>query len=326
METGTAFGCLSVGFAFVAACALATAAAAEVDAERKRAAAAQLEASPFRSGLAARRMRNGFSFCLPLARRLLEWKHLRDMMAECVWLLEERGWATTSEALFSVCMVAAALLALAVGVVSGSPITAVAVTACAAGLVAASAKTAWEKRTAAMRETVPDALRAMRVCFQAGLSLLQTLNQVAAEMKGPIKALFQRGAHQLETGSTASVALGALRAGTSVPELSFVAVALDVQHQTGGSMAQVLDAARDTVESELALERSLRVQTAQAKLSARIVTVMPFVLIALFSLVSEDFLAPFFASAAGVALLVAALVMQIAGVLLVRRMLQVEVA
>ena len=91
-------------------------------------------------------------------------------------------------------------------------------------------------------------------------------------------------------------------------------------------MAQVLNAARETVESELALERSLRVQTAQAKLSARIVTVMPFLLIALFSLASNDFLAPFFTSIAGMAMLALAFSMQVAGFLLVRHMLKVEVA
>ena len=90
-------------------------------------------------------------------------------------------------------------------------------------------------------------------------------------------------------------------------------------------MERVLDAARDTVEGELELTRSLRVQTAQAKLSARIVSVMPIVLIALFSLVSEDFLAPFFSRFAGMTLLGIAVGMQVAGIFAVRRMLKVEV-
>ena len=108
-------------------------------------------------------------------------------------------------------------------------------------------------------------------------------------------------------------------------ELAFVAVALDVQHQASGSMKQVLDAARDTVQSEIELRRALRVQTAQAKLSARVVSVLPFVLIAVFSLVSEGFLDPFFASPMGMALLAIALGMQAAGIVAVRRMLAVEV-
>ncbi len=103
-----------------------------------------------------------------------------------------------------------------------------------------------------------------------------------------------------------------------------MAVALDVQHQSGGSVASVLDSAREAVEGELALQRSLRVQTAQAKLSARVVTLLPFVLIALFSLVSKDFLAPFFSSVAGLALLGLALLMQVGGVVLIRRLLRTQ--
>lgn len=125
-------------------------------------------------------------------------------------------------------------------------------------------------------------------------------------------------------GESVSDALSALAEVEGVPELRFVSVALDVQHQTGGSVAPVLDAARESVESELELARSLRVQTAQAKLSAQVVTVMPFILVALFSLMSPGFLAPFFQSLAGVGMLALALGMQLAGVLLVRRMLKIE--
>lgn len=90
-------------------------------------------------------------------------------------------------------------------------------------------------------------------------------------------------------------------------------------------MQRVLEAARETVESQIELRRSLRVQTAQARLSARVVSIMPFVLVAILSLVSEGFLMPFFESFAGLVLLGVALGMQAAGVLVVRRMLAVDV-
>lgn len=176
-----------------------------------------------------------------------------------------------------------------------------------------------------MREAVPDALRAMTACFRSGQSLLQTMQQVGKGAPGALGDLFLRVAHTLETGGTSREALAVFEDERSIGELVFVAVALDVHHQTGGSMQRVLDAARESIEGELELERSLRVQTAQAKLSARIVSVMPLILIVMFSLVSEDFLAPFFSSFTGMCLLVAAVAMQIAGVLIVRRMLKVEV-
>lgn len=326
MEKGLVFGSLSALFAFTAAFFLIYVATCNISAERKKAAAFQLEGSAGHSSILARRLRNGVSFLMPFARLLLRNERVCSLTKNSLCILKERGWVSSNEAMISSVLAALLVFFAGAAVVSGSLFTSLALCACVLALVIASIHTAWEKRAAAMREEVPDALRAMGVCFQAGLSLMQTLEQVATEIKGPMKALFRQGAHQLETGASASSALSNFRVSSSVPELSFVAVALDVQHQTGGSIAQVLDAARDTVESELGLERSLRVQTAQAKLSARIVTFMPFVLVAFFSLVSESFLAPFFASIAGMVLLGLALAMQVAGVLLVRRMLKVEVA
>lgn len=183
-----------------------------------------------------------------------------------------------------------------------------------------------ERQEEALREAVPDALHAMGSCFQAGFSLLQTFQQLAGEIKGPLGKRFAACAHLLETGHGSSEALGALRAGGKRSELAFVAVALDVQHQAGGSMRPVLEAARETVEGELALRRALRVQTAQARLSARVVTVMPFALVAVFSLVSKGFLDPFLQSPLGLGLLGLACAMEVAGVLAVRRMLNVEVS
>ena len=90
-------------------------------------------------------------------------------------------------------------------------------------------------------------------------------------------------------------------------------------------MHRVLAAARDSIERDLKTRRSLKVKTAQAKLSAQVVTAMPFVLVIVLSLLTEDFLAPFFSSVLGFGLLLAALVMQGAGVLVVRRMLDVKV-
>ena len=73
-----------------------------------------------------------------------------------------------------------------------------------------------------------------RVSFQAGLSLLQTFQQVASEVQGPLGTLFARAAHQLEQGGRRA-RLGGAAQGSSVAELAFVAVALDVQHQAAAA-------------------------------------------------------------------------------------------
>lgn len=257
----------------------------------------------------------------PVAEALLRREPVRRYVLWARMALEQRGYASTSDALLSLVLGACLALLVAGWVVAASPVFGAAVAGCALVALCAAVKNDAERREAALRDEIPDALRSLGVCFRAGLSLMQTLEQTALEMKGPLGELFLSAALVLQTGGTASEALALFRQRADVPELAFVAVALDVQHRSGGSLAAVLDAARESVESEIDLARSLKVQTAQAQLSARIVTAMPFVLIALFSLMSPGFLSPFFESMAGMALLAAALVMQVAGVVLVHRML-----
>lgn len=271
------------------------------------------------------RLARGFAPLRPVARRLLRLRSVERVVEEATSLAEARTALLDREGLLSSALAAVIAAGVVAGAVSGSAVGGVAVSCCVVAAIVGAVRTRCEKRSLETREQVPEALRAMGACFQAGLSLPQALRQTAAEVGGHLGGVFDRAARRLATGGTTAEALAALREDVRVPELSFVAVALDVQHQSGGSIGRVLDSACDSVEGELGLLRSLRVQTAQAKLSARIVTVMPFLLVALFSLMSSDFLMPFFSSFTGMAILGLALAMEAAGVLLVRRMLRMGV-
>lgn len=275
------------------------------------------------AGMARWRLRRGVPALEPVAEALLRVASVRRYLVWAQLSLEERGYATTQVALLTLTLFAVFGCVGAGWVLTATPVFGLAVAAGSVALGCSVSKNAAEKRAVALRDEIPDALRSLGVCFKVGLSLMQTLRQTGSEMQGPLGEVFLAAARTLESGGTASEALALFRGRPGTPELAFVAVALDVQHQVGGSLLHVLEAARESVEGEIELSRSLKIQTAQARLSARIVTLMPFALIALFSLMSPGFLSPFFASVGGMALLAVALAMQAGGVLLVRRSLDV---
>ena len=315
-------GALAV-IAVVAAFAAAACAASSALSWARRRQAGRLPSGTARDGVSAWLLRNGVPALAAPARFALGFSRFSRFARDAASVAGEAGFSTSPEVLATV-MIALALAVGAAGVVATASVPGgVAVAVCVAVVAASAVRARRERAEASVRDEVPDALRSMGSCFQAGLSLMQTFGRVADEAHGPLGKPFSRGRHVLETGGTASEALACLRGDRSVPELAFVAIALDVQHQTGGSMAHVLDAARDMIEGELELARSLRVQTAQARLSARVVCAMPFVLVAVFSIVSEGFLSPFFESAAGLSLLALAIGMQAAGIVAVRRTLRV---
>lgn len=278
------------------------------------------------SGGAAWLLQNGCKPLLPFSQWVLARGIANDVAYELVQLVRMRIGVVAGEAfVLSWALFALCLVALGSFFVSASIPCVLACACCVCMGAATAARAAQDKRAEAIRDEVPAALRSMSVCFKAGFSLQQTLKQVSTEIDGTLGGAFASAASVLDTGGSTTEALEVLKSRSHSPELSFVAVALDIQHVSGGSLSHVLEAARESVQSDIDLKRRLRVQTAQAKLSARIVTMMPFLLIALFSLISEGFLDPFFSSAAGVVLLAVALAMQVAGVLLVRRMLDVKV-
>lgn len=277
-----------------------------------------------KDGRVAWLMRHGIAPLLPLSEWLLAFSVVNSLARDGVLVVNRKGFSSSVTTLCSVVLAAAFALFVLSWVVSGAMLTGILVTVCAIGGTAIWVRSVEEKECQLLREETPEIVRSMSACLSAGLSLEQTFGQLEKETSGSLRSMFARMEGVLKTGGTADQALSELKGFKPVPELAFIAVALDVQHQTGGSLRRVLDSARGMVEDELELQRSLRVQTAQAKLSARIVTVMPFFLIALFSLTTEGFLEPFFQSVAGLALLGLAVLMQVMGVMLVRHMLTVQ--
>lgn len=268
-------------------------------------------------------LRNGIPALAPASQRLLRIKVVHRYVALVLNACRLRGLSASETGLTTV-VLGVFLAVLAATVIAGMPFFGIVMLAACAIAAAAIAKRAQEAERERLREEIPAVLRSMSACFHAGYTLLQTFRQVAVESNGKLSGYFERAASGLETGKTVDRVLEELRRDADLPELGFVVVALEVQHRTGGSLQHILDAAFEAVEEELSLRRTLRVQTAQARLSARVVTVMPFVLLAVLSLLSQDFLAPFVGSPTGMAVLAVALAMQAAGVVAVRRLLEVR--
>lgn len=276
-------------------------------------------------GLGSRSIRNGITVFMTLAKKVECISCFERWFASLAQASSFAGCPTTPQRVgsFALCMGAGLFVVL---LVAFGPVVAIATCICVYLGCNAAVAAAASKRREALRDSLPSALQSLQACFLAGYSLEQALSQVSREVEGPLGRVFEESVAVYEAGGTIEESLEHLKNATNESELVFLATALEIQHRSGSSMQQVLSVARESVEDEIALKRSLRTQTAQAKLSARIVTAMPFLLIAVFSIVSPRFLDPFFSSLAGMATLTVALAMQAMGVYLVHRMLNVEVS
>ncbi|MBR3258876.1 MAG: type II secretion system F family protein [Eggerthellaceae bacterium] len=313
-------------FACVGAVTLARVAMQQAARSRLRAAGSGEVAGKGVGGVPGAGLRGGVRVLLPMAAGLRIRIAAVDAFAGCaVDVLARRGVAASEDAVISAVMAGAMAGGCLVGLCSWSLFWGcmAAVAVAAAAVVTVSSLQA--KDAERLREQMPEVLRALRRCLESGMTLEQTFTQIASECDGQFAVLFGDASRMLATGCGSGEALAHIRSHCAVPEMTFLAVALDVQHRTGGSMGSVLDAAQKAVTGRLDLARQLKVQTAQARLSARVVTVLPFALLAVLSLLSPGFLDPLFDSPVGWIVLGFAILLQVGGIVWVRSILR-EVA
>lgn len=276
------------------------------------------------AALAGYYVRNGVDSFGGIAGRLVQGR-LKGRFADAARLCDQRDVPCTPQSLASVmCALACGMSLLALALFH-SVAAAVLLPLCGFLAFSIAVSHGCAKEQEALREQVPDALRCMEACLHAGLSLPQAFEEVAASCERPAKDTFMHVSRDLELGYSVSAALTRFHELAGLAELRFVAMALDVQYACGGSATPILRSAEDSITRGLELRRALRVQTAQARLSAQVVSAMPVALLALLSVVSPGFLAPFFADAQGFALLMLAFGMQVVGVVMVRRVLDVKI-
>ena len=173
-------------------------------------------------------------------------------------------------------------------------------------------------------DALPDALRALGVYYSSGLGLLRSLEHVADDYPGPLGDLFGEIASSMRAGKSMEESLERMRDFGS-GSLSFLGVAMMIQQRTGGQLQPILDRVAGSVSESIELRRSLEVKTAQARMSARIVAVMPIVVFSAVALMNPSSVIGFFSSTMGLGLFVLACVMEVAGILVIRRILDVDV-
>jgi tight adherence protein B len=178
---------------------------------------------------------------------------------------------------------------------------------------------------ARLLEQLPDAMHGLGICALSGLTLAQAFERTAEGLRPPLSDEFAQVAFDLQAGKDTDAALEALSRRVPLSEMAYLVVALSVQKRTGGSLKTLLDRSAQATAAASDLRRTLRVQTAQARLSAWIVTLMPLAILAIISCASPGYLSAFFGSSLGCLLFFSALIMEAVGVCLIRHILGLKI-
>jgi tight adherence protein B len=276
-----------------------------------------------KDGIVSALLRNGVVVLRPLSRLLLAAGACNKICGDFVKALSDKGRAASAETVLELAVVALVLIFSSVFLLTGAITVAVIAVVLAAFVAKGKSQKALAQRESRLVEQIPDVLRALGICFSAGFSLQQAFEQVANDTEQPLGDELKQTSYDINAGKSVEEALSDLEARTNAEDLSFAIIALEIQHRTGGSLHDLLENAADAVVSSADLRRQLGVQTAQARMSAKVVTLLPLVLVAALSLAMDGYLSMFFSSTEGLMILVVAIGMEIIGITMIRKILGV---
>lgn len=182
-----------------------------------------------------------------------------------------------------------------------------------------------KKRATQFTLQFPDALCLMAGALRAGSPPTVAMKSVAQDMDDPIASEFGRAFQEQEFGEPLSKAL--INMSNRIPsvDLQFFVTAVSIQLETGGSLAEIIDNLSKTIRERLKIRRQLKVLTAEARMSAWVLLLLPIIFCGVVSLMNPDLMGVLFHRAIGHYLLITSVVLQLLGGLVVKKIMNVKV-
>ena len=199
--------------------------------------------------------------------------------------------------------------------------------AAALALLAASAAVQAVARRERVRfeQQLPDTLNLISTSLRAGYSLLQALEAVASEAPEPTAREFGRALNETRLGRTPSDALSDIAARMESVDFEWAVLAISIQREVGGNLAEVLQTAAETMMHRNRLRREMKALTAEGRISAMVLGSLPFGLFAFLFTTNRTYLEPLFSSLAGILAIVVAIGLMLIGIFWMNKIVKIEV-
>jgi tight adherence protein B len=147
------------------------------------------------------------------------------------------------------------------------------------------------RRMARFAEQLPDALDVIVRAVRAGHPFSAALGLVARELPDPIGTEFGMASDEIVFGLDVRTAIENLHRRTGQQDLLFFVIAINIQTQTGGGLGEILLRLSRMIRSRATFQLKVRALTAEGRLSAIFLSLMPFVLFGIITLISPGYFA-----------------------------------
>jgi tight adherence protein B len=214
---------------------------------------------------------------------------------------------------------------LVLGFIYGQPLlclfVALAVAACPLGVVAYMRK----RRLSNFEEHFPEALDLLGRAVRAGHAFTTGLELIATETAAPISTEFRITFEEQNLGLPLRDSLLNLTERVPLVDVRLFVTALLIQKETGGNLAEIMDELARVIRERFQIYREVNIKTAQGRLTAIILILMPLIMMAVLGVVNPQYIGILFSDPAGRLMLMGAAGLQIFGSLILWRVVHIEV-
>jgi len=184
---------------------------------------------------------------------------------------------------------------------------------------------AQRKRGQQLVDQLADTLSILATSLRAGYSFLQALDTVSKEIGEPSAGEFQRVVAEIRLGRPIDDAMTAMAMRVGSDDLKWAVIAINVQRQVGGNLAEVLDIVASTVRERAYIRRQVNVLSAEGRISVAILACLPFGIMLYIAIVNGDYIKPLFTTGIGLALLIGGGLWMGLGIFIMTRMIKIDV-
>lgn len=161
--------------------------------------------------------------------------------------------------------------------------------------------------------------------LRAGYSIMQAIETVTRDASPPISEEFRQLLKENSLGVPFEKSLVEMTRRIPSEDLDLVVTALVIQRQVGGNLAEILDKISHTIRERIRIYGEIRTLTAQGRMSGIIIGVLPFVVGGILCAMRPDIFTLLFIRKEGWFMLGAALLMQLIGILVIRKIVAIKV-
>ena len=181
------------------------------------------------------------------------------------------------------------------------------------------------KRLRKINNQLGDTLTVLSNSLKAGHSFFQAVDSVSRELTGPMADEFAKLQKEISLGVNIEMALENMVKRVGSDDLELMVTAVLIQRQIGGNLAEILDNISETIRQRIQAKGEIKTLTAQGRMSGWIIALLPFFLAVAISMISPEHTKTLITDPLGIIMIIIALVMEFMGILLVRKIINIEV-